>query len=115
MERDSHKIIGNNIKRLRAQHHFTQEELAELINVSSNHIYRIEAGTSHISLKVLFELMKVFSVGSDAIIEDIENSKDKSYILRRISEVLDQSSEKEIKIILQTIYDLHRALKEAEV
>lgn len=112
MEKNSYKIIGNNIKRLRLQHHFTQEELAELIDVSSNHIYRIEAGTSHISLKVLFDLMKVFSVGSDAILEDIDSSKDNSLIIKRINEVLSQSSDKEMKIILQLVYDLHKILKE---
>lgn len=52
------------------KHNYSQDELAELLDVSANHIYRIEAGTSNISLKVLLRAKEVFSVNANALIEE---------------------------------------------
>ena len=40
------KIIGNKIKELRIKHSFTQEELAERLNISSQAVSKWENGVS---------------------------------------------------------------------
>lgn len=115
MKKNYFNIIGNNIHNLRLKHNYTQDELAELLEVSANHIYRIEAGTSHMSLSVLLKAREVFSVNANELIEDSEKLKDISMIAKEIAEVLEQCNEIEMKIIKQTVFDLHRTLKELRV
>ncbi len=77
MKKDNFNVIGNNIRNLRLKHNYSQDELAELLDVSANHIYRIEAGTSNISLKVLLKAREIFSVKRKRI--DRRKSKGKRY------------------------------------
>ena len=115
MKRDGFNIIGNNIRDLRLKHNYSQDELAELLDVSANHIYRIEAGTSNISLKVLLKAREIFSVNANALIEEKDKTNDISNLVEEIVSVLEQCNEKEKKIIKQTVFDLHRSLKELRV
>lgn len=115
MKKDNLNVIGNNLRNLRMKHNYSQDELAELLEVSANHIYRIEAGTSHMSLSVLLKAREVFSVNANELIEDKEKLKDISMIAEEITEILEQCNEIEMKIIKQTVFDLHRTLKELRV
>lgn len=54
--------FGKRIKKLRRQQSFTQEELAEKINVSPKHIQFIEAGTRKPSLKIVYKIARALSV-----------------------------------------------------
>lgn len=115
MKKDGFNIIGNNIRNLRLRHNYSQDELASLLDVSANHIYRIEAGTSNISLKVLLKAREVFSVTANALIEEREKTNDISIFSEEIASVLEQCNEIEAKIIMQTVYDLYKTLKQLQV
>lgn len=97
------------------KHNYSQDELAELLDVSANHIYRIEAGTSNISLKVLLKAREVFSVNANALIEERQRVDDVVMLTEEIAGVLEQCNEMETKIIIQTIHDLHRTLKKLHI
>lgn len=115
MNKDIFNVIGNNMRNLRMKHNYSQDELAELLDVSTNHIYRIEAGTSHMSLKVLLKAMEIFSVKANVLIEESEKMNDISLLAEEIAGILGQCNEIEIKIIMQTVYDLHKTLKKLKV
>lgn len=115
MKKDNFNVIGNNIRNLRLKHNYSQDELAELLDVSANHIYRIEAGTFNISLKVLLKAREIFSVNANALIEENRKVSDITVHAEEIVGILEQCNEIETKIIIQTVYDLHKTLKQLRV
>lgn len=115
MSKDNFNVIGNNIRNLRIKHNYSQDELAELLDVSTNHIYRIEAGTSNMSLRVLLRAREVFAVKANALLEKSNEINDISMLVEEITSILEQCNEIETKIIMQTVYDLHKTLKKLRV
>ena len=61
--------IGSNMCNFWLKHNDSQDELAEAIRCF-NSSDRIEAGTSHMSLRVLLKAREVFSVKANALIEE---------------------------------------------
>ena len=59
MHDKNYVVIGKNIKRFRKQNYYSQEKLAELLEISTNHLYRIEKAKSHISLQLLFKITDI--------------------------------------------------------
>mgnify|MGYP001280693146 CR=1 FL=1 len=60
--------IGNRIKQCRKHRKFTQEALAETLNVSPHYIYEIERGSKAMSLKVLVALAETLELSTDYIL-----------------------------------------------
>lgn len=54
--------LGNKIQKLRKQLGYSQEELAEKINISRTHMGHIEQGRKSPSIKVLEKLAKALRV-----------------------------------------------------
>lgn len=61
------RIIGENIKRLRGEKGWTQEYLAEKVEVHVSYIGQIERGLRYPSLKVLFKLADALTVKIDTL------------------------------------------------
>lgn len=68
--------IGLRIKRLRKQDGLTREQLAEKINVSVTHLYRLENGVSAGSMDLMVEIAAHFDVSLDYLILGKEQAKD---------------------------------------
>lgn len=56
------KKFGKNVKIERIKKDLTQEQLAEIMNVSQNYIANIERGKANMSLVKLYELSKFLNV-----------------------------------------------------
>lgn len=63
--------IDNNIKVLRAKHEMTQEGLAEAVGATRQTILAIEKGKYYPSLKLAFEIARVFGVGVEEVFFEI--------------------------------------------
>ena len=55
-------LLGENIKRIRRRQHITQENLAELVDRSKNHISKIEQGLTNPPLDLLISISNVLNV-----------------------------------------------------
>lgn len=65
------KTIGKNITARRHQLKMTQEQLAELSNLSVNYISKIERGTTpKISAKTLYQLAKSLNVSMENLLKE---------------------------------------------
>lgn len=62
MEPKRRTILGQNVARLRGVRGFTQEKLAEMVDVDRRYIQRIEAGTANPGIDVLARLKVALSV-----------------------------------------------------
>jgi len=70
-------MISMNLKRLRKEHQYTQENVAEKINVSRQSIVKWENGESTPDIDTLIKLSKLYNVTLDNL---INHSEDKSGI-----------------------------------
>lgn len=63
---------GKRIQTLRDSLKLTQEELAEIVGVSSNSMSRIERGTQHTTVSALRSIARTFHVPMDYLLDGIE-------------------------------------------
>jgi len=56
------ELLAKNIKKFRKQKNLSQNELAELLNISREHLAKLETTKRCISLKLLFKLSDVLDV-----------------------------------------------------
>jgi len=61
-ELDIRKIFGENVKYYRKKLGFSQEELAEKLDISSNHLSVIETGVKFVSYSLLERLISILNV-----------------------------------------------------
>ena len=75
--------IAQNIKILRKQHSFTQEQLSEALGVTVSAVYKWESGQSIPEVKMLMELADLFEVSVDTLLGyDRQNEKIESRLKR---------------------------------
>lgn len=113
MEDKRYIAIGENIRRLRKMQYLSQEKLAELLNISPNHLHRIETAKSRISLSLLLKIAEVFNTNVHEIIKEEQGGRIE--VLEEIEEILEKSNDIEKEIIRQTIYNLYHTLKNVRV
>lgn len=95
-----YKLMGDRLRKVRIEKNYTQEKLAELLNVSIAYISRIETGKTHINLKRLNEICTVLETSESYILNGAsENSK--SYLSSEFSSILNDCSSKDKELIYQ--------------
>ncbi|MBE7708799.1 MAG: helix-turn-helix transcriptional regulator [Cyanobacteria bacterium SIG27] len=67
------KKFGKNVKIERIKKDLTQEQLAEIMNVSQNYIANIERGKANMSLIKIYELSKYLNVKIEQLISFLDN------------------------------------------
>lgn len=67
------KKFGKNVKIERIKKDLTQEQLAEIMNVSQNYIANIERGKANMSLLKIYELSKYLNVKIEQLISFLDN------------------------------------------
>ena len=71
-----YNVIGKRIKQARLKNGFTQEQIAEKLDVSIAFLSRVERGNSHINLRRLDEICNILDVSLGSILEgSSENSR----------------------------------------
>jgi len=107
MKVDKRKL-GKQIKMVRTSKRMTQEELAEMIDVSPTFISLVETGTKALSLSKAIELADVLKVSMDVLFQDNRLQQEESDIAE--AAFLLQGYEKEV--IVDTIFALKTAMRE---
>lgn len=67
--KDKYLMLGLNIAYYRKLNGFTQEKLAEALNLDRTTISKIELATSGVSLDVIFELSDLFDISPSKLFE----------------------------------------------
>lgn len=65
-------ILGSNIRAERLRRHYTQEKLAELLDMSINYVGKMERGTIIPGAQVIFKLSKILRVDINDFFKEIE-------------------------------------------
>ena len=99
--------IGSKIKEARERAHLTQEELAEIIDISSTHMSVIERGVKTPKLDTFVKIVKALNLSADALLLDGMDQVNDS-IVAELAVRIGRLPEKEQNRILNAI----RALTE---
>lgn len=79
MDKMDYTAIGKRIRYIRMEKGLTQEKIAEMADVSTNYVSRIELGNAKFSLSVLVGLSKALDVSTDYILSDVVKRKERKY------------------------------------
>ena len=94
------------IRNERKNKRITQEELAEMLEVSPTHVKHIESGHRKPSIEILFGLAKILNISLDGVVFP-KNETPHDATRGKIERLLDESS-------LQFILSVLEALREKE-
>ena len=61
-------LLGGAIQQARAKKGYTQEQLAEMLNISLIHLANIEGGRRNPSVPLLFQMMELLDFSVDALV-----------------------------------------------
>ncbi len=64
-------VIGNRIKAARERAHLTQEQLAEIVDISPTHMSVIERGVKTPKLDTFVRIANALGVSADALLQDV--------------------------------------------
>lgn len=92
------KSIGKNIQFFRKRKGLTQEQLAEKISLSPNHLSAIERGVYQVKLDTLVEIMNCLDCSADDLFADEINCGYKIRASRLSDEIEQLSTEEQMKI-----------------
>ena len=99
------KLFGKRIKELRIKNGFTQEQLAEMIDVGERNLSKIECGNVFVKAKTIAKLIGALKIEPKELFE-FANYKEHDYIKNLL---IDEISNEKIDIDL--LYRLYRFLK----
>jgi len=103
-------LLGQKIRELRTSHHFSQADLAELIDVSTNYIGQIERGDRKPSIETLVALCNVLNTSMDYILSDSLTTNE-DQLIRDITSKLQELSMDEKSFFYSTIVNFSQLKK----
>jgi len=106
---DIKKELGEKIKRYRKQSGYTQEKLAEIINISSRNLSNIELGLSYPKPETLEKIIETLNISTNKLFET-EHLKADDELIREINLYINSAKNDRKK--LEQIYKILRDLCE---
>lgn len=97
------------IRNERKNKRITQEELAEMLEVSPTHVKHIESGHRKPSIEILFEITKILNISLDGVVFS-KNESARTDTREKVDRLLDVSDEASLRFILSVL----EALREKE-
>lgn len=84
---------GIRIRALRIKNHYTQAEMAEILNVSIQHFRGIEAGQRGCSVDILLEIAIIFNVSLDYLVLGQTMQMDSVFVKKELQKVIENLQE----------------------
>lgn len=97
-----YNVIGKRIRKARESKGWTQEVLAESMDVSNAYISKIERGRTSVNLDTLSRICEILEQSSEYILTGA-NSASTDYLRNEIIDMLQGCSPAKIKLISQVI------------
>lgn len=109
-----YKIIGERLKKIRIKKGYTQEQLAEIMEVSVAYVSRIETGKTQLSLKRLDELCSIFEIKAGLILDGVSNNSE-TYLNNEINSILKDCSSKNKEIFYTIATAIYNSEKQSNM
>lgn len=102
--------IGKRIRAIRKKQGISQEQLAEMIDMSIVHVSHIETANTKLSLPTLISIANALSVTADCLLCDSLENAD-TVFRAEIADAVRDCSEIELRIIADTVLALKKSLR----
>lgn len=99
--------IGQQIRKSRKARGLSQEQLAEMVNISTTHMSHIETGNTKLSLPVLVDIANALDVRTDDLLDRSQYTTGNA--VEEIAAMLESCSAQEAKVVV----DIVKAVKQA--
>lgn len=99
--------IGQQIRKSRKARGLSQEQLAEMVNISTTHMSHIETGNTKLSLPVLVDIANALDIRTDDLLERSQYTTGNA--VEEIAAMLESCSAQEAKVVV----DIVKAVKQA--
>lgn len=97
------KVLGEKIKRVRKERGFTQEQLAEMIDIAPRNMSKIEVGASFVSAETLEKLLVALNVTTEELFAN-DHIKEPKELLAEIYLQLEKIKDDQQR--LETVYKM---------
>ena len=105
-----YKLLGQRIRAARNKAGLSQEQLAEMVGLTSQHISHTEVASTKISLPSLVKIANALHVSIDKLLSDsIYDSK--AHIADDFQELLNDCDSDELYIILQSAEAIKKSIR----
>ena len=99
------KIFGNNIHKYRKKKNFSQEKLAEKLEISVKHLSNIETGKVFASAELIETIALVLEVSVSALFYSPEEKSLDDSDISKIEKILDEESAKAVQNIKNRLHE----------
>ena len=103
-------VIGQRIKKARLAKNYTQELLAEKVDISVAFLSRVERGSSHINLKRLSQLCTLLDV-SEGYLLNGASSDSINYLTKEFSDLIKHCNPEKQRLI----YNVAKAIADSDM
>ena len=101
--------IGQRIRRYRKAKGLSQEQLAEIVDISTTHMSHIETGNTKLSLQVFVDLAEALQVNVDSLLTDV-NMTNKQQTDQESMDILDQCTPAQAQALKEIISSTWNAI-----
>lgn len=108
----NYKLIGKRLRAIRKQKGYTQEQLAELADISAQHCSGIETGGAKVSLPALIRLCNALEATPDEILLDSVPVAAKPGLMKEVEMVFSGVSSDEIYLMLAQAKNIKEVIEE---
>ena len=91
------KLLGKRIAKLRAQRGLTQEKLSELVDYSPNHISKLESARTKPSFELLYAIAKALNVEMMELF-NFEEYRELDYVKKEFFAILKEGNPEKISV-----------------
>ena len=105
------KKTGRFFKELRNEKGWTQEQLAELAEISPQHCSGIETGAAKVSLPALIKIANVLEASMDELLMDSVSAAAKPEMMKEVEAVFADATADEMYLMLSQAKSLKEALR----
>ncbi|MDO4506297.1 MAG: helix-turn-helix transcriptional regulator [Spirochaetales bacterium] len=91
---NSKEIFGENMKHFRKLNNLTQEQLSEKLNITPQHLSRIENGKSFVTAELLDSLCIIFNVSPATFFYTAQEFSGDDSLFAKIDSIIDKEIEK---------------------
>lgn len=103
-------LLGQRIRAARIAAGLTQEELAELVDLTSQHISHTEVASTKISLPALVKIANALHTSVDKLLFDsIQDSK--AYLMNDVQEVFADCDADEVYVMLESANAVKKSIR----
>ncbi|MBQ7450418.1 helix-turn-helix transcriptional regulator [bacterium] len=95
-------LLGKRIKEIRKEHGLTQEEFAEMINISQRTLSGIEVGKNFLTSQTLDKILEVFEMQPDDLFK-LKNLRSAKELKKEITKALENMPEHKIRVIYSIV------------